>query len=102
MSTQAIRNEITRLENDLAVKRRALEATVQNCAHRWSEVEADHIYQEGYVIPGDPPGTMGIDWRGPFCVAPKTTERWKRTCLVCGKVEHTTQTTATTIHTPKF
>lgn len=78
---------------------RRLEAT---CPHQWSQPISAHIRHEGYTIPGDPPGTMGVDWRGPTDVPPRTEERWKRVCDVCGKEEFTSQTTSQTVRTPKF
>jgi len=56
------------------------------------EPEADHIYHKAYTYPGDAPGTMGVDHCGPIDVPPRTEERWKRTCTICGKVEITKQT----------
>ena len=98
----ALREDITKLEQELSIKKNQLQHAERNCAHNWSEVTPDHIYHKGYTIPGDPPGTMGIDWRGPAYVPAKTEERWKRTCKFCGKVEYTNKTTQTVINTPKF
>lgn len=65
-----------------------LDAAERDCRHDWDE-QYDPKYEEGYTIAGDPPGTMGVDWRGPMYVPSKTTPRWKRTCQTCGKVEYT-------------
>jgi hypothetical protein len=62
------------------------------CKHEWAKVKYDPIITKGYEVPGDPPGTMGIDRRSAFYVAGTTTPRWTRTCLRCGFVQ-TTKTT---------
>ena len=49
------------------------------------------IITETYTIPGDRPGTMGVDWRGPVHVPSSTKDQWTRTCTECGKEEVTTQ-----------
>lgn len=79
-----------------------LELAERSCQHKWGDPERADIYEAGYEIPGDPPGTMGVDWRGPTYVPTKTTKRWKRTCTTCGKVEFTTNTTVAEVHSPKF
>ena len=81
---------------------RALEEAEAQCNHQWGDVTPDHIYEDGYTIPGDPPGTMGVDWRPACHVQPKTTFRWKRVCRVCGKEEHTSRTKELVTHTPEF
>jgi hypothetical protein len=96
------REDIKRLEDELKQKKASLLRAEQSCQHDWTSVVADHIYREGYTIPGDAPGTMGIDWRGPCYVPSSTEERWKRTCTKCGKVEHTTRTQEKVTHTPTF
>lgn len=45
---------------------------------------------------------MGVDWRGPTYVEPKTEKRWKRTCRICGEVEYTTKTTTQVTERPSF
>ncbi len=80
-------SEIERLNREIG----QLKSQQANCPHQWGEVIADHIYNEAYTIPGDPPGTMGIDWRGPCYVPAETIERWKRVCKICGKIEYTSQ-----------
>ncbi len=69
-----------------------LERLQARCQHHWSEVKPDHIHTPGYKVAGDPPGTMGIDRRHDLYVEPHTEHRWKRECLECGKVDHTTRT----------
>lgn len=85
--------------NDL---RRILTIKENQCPHQFGEPTADNIYHEAYTIPGDKPGTMGVDFRGPTHVPSKIDKRWKRICTLCDKVEHTTRTEATTTHKPIF
>ncbi len=73
-----------------------------NCSHSWGETEPDHVYHKAYTSPGDTPGTMGVDFRGPCHVPARTDHRWKRVCEKCGKVEKTTATKTTTTETPRF
>jgi hypothetical protein len=88
----AIREEIKRTEKKLSDKQRVLAEIERGCHHDWGNVVPDHIYHEAYTCPGDPPGTMGVDWRGPVHVPSRTEHRWKRTCRLCGKVEYTSRT----------
>ena len=101
-STQALRNKVAQLKQDLATAERELAYKVSICNHDWSKPEADHIYEKGYRIDGDPVGTMGIDWRGPTYVDAKTTKRWKRTCRHCDEVQYTSNTTQEITEHPKF
>lgn len=61
----------------------------RRCPHVWGETKYTPDYQEAYTIPGDPPGTMGVDWRGPCHVPAKTTPKWSRTCTKCGYTQTT-------------
>lgn len=102
MNAQTQRKEIEELEYQLKTKRDALAHSERICHHRWSEPQADHIYRAGYTEPGDTPGTMGIDFRGPYYVPSQTTKRWKRTCEGCGKIEHTSRVSQTVTERPSF
>lgn len=96
------REQLERLEAQVEEKKRKIRATEDDCIHRWSPTQPAHIYHKAYTIPGDPPGTMGIDWRGPCHVPARTEKRWKRTCNSCGKVEFTTNTKDTVVSEPEF
>lgn len=72
-----------------------LDAARLACRHSWGTVKYVPEHHEGYTIPGDPPGTMGVDWRGPCEVAPTTTRRWERACATCGLVQRTGRTMRT-------
>lgn len=89
-----LRLEIEMKQKSLVNAEQHLERMENKCYHQWSGPIADHIYHKGYTIPGDEPGTCGSDWRGKVEVNPRTEERWKRICKVCGKTETTTQTRA--------
>lgn len=62
------------------------------CRHNWSKAIYQPIYTEGYTIPGDPPGTMGIDWRGPCYVPSSTKKVWMRKCKECNLEQKTERT----------
>lgn len=88
---QQLLDDAKRLEQEAAQKKAAAESLVRKCQHSWDETRYTPDYQAAYTIPGDTPGTMGIDYRGPCHVPSKTTPRWSRTCKNCGVVETTTR-----------
>ena len=94
--------KIEHAECDLANKREELRRAEKKCSHAWGPVVADHIRTPSYVIPGDPEGTMGVDRRFDTYVSATVKEQWKRTCKLCGKVEHTTKTRQTVTEEPRF
>lgn len=65
----------------------------RRCQHQFTGITYDPIEHAAYTDPGDPPGTMGIDRRGPVYVSARTENRWRRTCDHCGHTEWTTRTT---------
>ncbi len=99
-----LRQQIEEADRKLRDLRENLTRREDTCFHSWSTPVADHIYHDAYTIPGDEPGTMGSDWRGPCYVEARTEKRWKRTCRVCGKVQTTgAVTTVTKVEeTPRF
>ncbi len=102
-SPAVLRAAIADLRAQAALKESILERAYTQCKHDWNTVPA-HVYHKGYTIEGDAPGTMGVDWRGPYHVPARTEKRWKRTCRTCGKEEFTSvanvQTSVT--ETPRF
>lgn len=106
MSTKQLRasiqSQIGSMKRELELLERQLKTIESQCKHRWGPTEEAHIRHEGYTEPGDPPGTMGIDWRGPIYVEPRIQQRWSRECLECGLVEYTTQSTTVVNQKPKF
>lgn len=101
-NAEAVRGRVERARHELKCAEGALQRLEETCVHQWGPVEAAHVYHEARTIPGDPPGTMGVDWRGPCYVPASTDMRWKRTCRECGKVEYTSQTTQHVTETPRF
>jgi hypothetical protein len=85
------RNLVGKLKDELTKAEIDLKKYVTKCNHNF-ETNYDPVYTPAYTIPGDKPGTMGIDWQGPVYVPAKTQERWKRECEKCGLVEYTTET----------
>jgi hypothetical protein len=85
------RNLVGKLKDELTKAEKDLKNYVTKCNHNF-ETKYDPVYTPAYTIPGDTPGTMGVDWRGPVYVPAKTQERWKRECEKCGLVEYTTKT----------
>jgi hypothetical protein len=97
-----MRSAVADLREKLLRAENKLNDAIHSCRHDWSSVVADHIYHPSYTIPGDPPGTMGIDWRGPTYVDAKTEKRWKRTCKTCGLVEYTSKVKEQVTEHPAF
>ncbi len=83
---------IARLKEELQGTELSLQGLQSRCPHRWDQVKYTPEIHEGYRDPGDPPGTMGVDWRGPMWVPRQETPRWTRICLDCGKKEVTERT----------
>jgi hypothetical protein len=79
-----LKDELTKAEIDL----RDYET---KCVHKF-ETYYDPVYTPAYTIPGDKPGTMGVDFRGPIDVPANTKERWRRECGICGLIQYTTRT----------
>jgi hypothetical protein len=105
-NAKELRSEIAKLEEQLVSKKSQLRQAETNCRHNvdlniWV-VTPDDVYEPGYTIPGDAPGTMGVDRQFDCYVPSKTTKRWKRVCSHCGKVEHTNRTTERVEQKPLF
>lgn len=99
---EAVTKEIANLNRIKEGKISRLHALEYQCGHSWGDPIPDHIYHEGYTCPGDAPGTMGVDFRGPCYVSPRTEKQWKRVCKKCGKVEYTKSIQTETVEKPKF
>lgn len=105
METKAknLRERFASLTTEVERAQAELQRYEASCNHQWSETVYDPIYHKAYTIPGDPPGTMGVDWRGPCYVPAETIDRWKRECKRCGLVEYTEGETQTvTKKVPKW
>lgn len=83
---------IEAMGNTLARMKSALESKQRFCAHEWGETRYTPNIREGYQDPGDPPGTMGVDHRGPMWVPRQEVPRWTRTCTKCTRTETTSHT----------
>ena len=101
-SRQEIERKIKRLRDELKAEEIALNLVDVSCDHVWEETKPDHIYHEGYTTPGDAPGTMGVDFRGPCHVPAKTEKRWRRRCAICWKEEYTTRVSKKSVDVPFF
>jgi hypothetical protein len=98
-----LRNLVSRTQREFESAESQLRQYEQNCRHEFTDTVHDPVYHEAYTIPGDPVGTMGVDWRGPCYVPAETIDRWKRECLRCGIVEYTEGVTETvTRKVPKW
>jgi len=84
-----LRGVIKRLEMELEVAKSRLSKIESECNHDWGETSYTPEYKKAYTIPGDPPGTMGVDWRGPVHVPAETIKKWTRICKRCGKKDVT-------------
>ena len=87
-----LHRETEAAERKAKALREQLDAARRACRHSWTEVKYVPEHHEGHTIPGDPPGTMGVDWRGPCYVPATTTRRWERTCTACGLTQRTEAT----------
>jgi len=98
-----LRTRVEGLKRDLENAQQNLKSYVRSCDHDFEKVY-DPIYHEAHTYSGDPPGTMGVDWRGPVHVPAETIKRWRRTCNTCGEVQYTQRVHKKTIvdETPDF
>lgn len=85
-------DELFKIIQDGESAKHTLNNLQAQCNHNWGEPIYDPEIRGGYRDPGDPVGTMGVDWRAPSYVPRTETQRWKRTCLNCAKTEFTTDT----------
>ncbi len=100
---QVLRTNLKKAENEVQRLKSAITREENACQHSWTETYAPEV-QEAYTDPGDPPGTMGVDWRGPCYVPRSETPRWKRVCGLCGKIEYSrsTREETTTVRKPVY
>lgn len=89
-------------ENALREAKNAANRILNSCKHEFGEAVNCSRYEPGYTCPGDEPGTMGVDFRGPIHVPGRMVPEWKRTCKKCGFTQHTKVTETTTVLKPKF
>ena len=92
-----LRAELASRRQELTQLEKALQTAEQHCQHNWTPSQYTPIEHKSYTIPGDAPGTMGIDWQGPTYVPARTENQWSRTCLNCGRTETTKTTVEQTV-----
>jgi hypothetical protein len=80
----------------------AIEAACHGGKHYWGDSIYEPIVHEAFTDPGDPPGTMGVDWRGPMSCPRREEPRWKRICHDCQKVEYTTNVQQREVAEPRW
>ena len=104
MNTRA--QELERTISEEAAKLKQAEAELagihRSCQHNWGQVVYCPEHIPAYDIPGDPPGTMGVDWRPGCHVNAQTINKWSRTCQLCGLTKKTTETEQHVSHAPIF
>lgn len=88
-TTLQLRQNLVRVEAHAKKLQAELEQIERSCEHCWGKPMCDPEYQEAHIIPGDKPGTMGVDWRPEQHVPAKIVPRWKRTCDRCGMIQTT-------------
>jgi len=76
--------EIRTLEEELNRKQKRLLAAQSSCRHNWSDVRNKPRVIKAHTIPGDPPGTMGVDRRFDCHVPEQRFDCWMRQCHTCG------------------
>jgi hypothetical protein len=95
-----LRDRVSKLAKEFEEAQRGLDNLERTCRHQYGPTVYDPINHKAYTCPGDPPGTMGVDWRGPVHVPARTEKRWRRECDLCGKVEYTKQVKENITETP--
>lgn len=96
---QQLRYKVSNLVFQLRKAEAELDQMLASCPHEWGNPVYDPIVT---YDPGDPPGTMGVDWRPGGFVEGTEEKRWSRTCARCGKVEYTSRVTEIVTTKPRF
>lgn len=86
-----LRTRASSLYRQYEIAKSELEAAVRSCRHDWGETVYQPEYYPAFTDPGDPPGTMGVDHRGPCYIPERTVPKWKRVCRLCGTERYTTK-----------
>jgi hypothetical protein len=97
-----LEKEIEESKRKLKKAQNALADIDRYCQHEWGKTENADIYHEGYRIPGDPVGTMGVDRRFASSVPSRTEKRWKRVCKKCAKIDYTNNVHKNITETPRW
>lgn len=86
-------DEITRLENELRMKKESLRTKQDRCTHEWTDVKYDPEHYKKPIFSHYAP--HGSDPVPIYNYVSTTKDRWSRTCKKCGKVEYTYEKKAT-------
>ncbi len=97
-----LKKRIKELQSSLDAYVVTLARIQADCRHSWCQTVYDPIVQASYTDPGDAPGTMGIDRRGPTYVPRTEKPRWRRICFECDLTEYTEQVSEQASTVPKF
>ncbi|HOX29760.1 MAG TPA: hypothetical protein PLR75_01245 [Candidatus Pacearchaeota archaeon] len=99
---QKLNREIEELSRNLESAKERLNVIQRSCFHKWGPIRYDPIVVEAHTLPGDKPGTHGVDWQGPVYVSRKETPRWTRQCEICDLVQITDKTEERKVVKPRF
>ena len=99
---ERINEEVEKANEKFDRAKQELREYEKSCQHQYGKTIYDPIRTEAYTIPGDKPGTMGVDWRGPIDVPAHTEHRWRRTCNKCGLEQITNKTQDQINKVPNF
>ena len=94
---EELRKNIKDGEERLGYYKDLLREIENDCSHQWSDAERDDIIHPAGSHPGDPVGTMEVDWRGPTSWREERIPRWKRICIICGMKQYTTESKIDTV-----
>lgn len=100
-ASQRMSEQIQALEDQKRANDGRIAELERQCSHDWEE-KYTPVHHPGHHSPGDPPGTMGVDWRPPMDFPPSTEPKWTRTCKRCGRVETTTRTRQEPVTKPSW
>lgn len=89
MNIKQLIADIDERTNQLESLQSLLKQIQDKCKHEWTDPISDDLVVKAYTDPGDTPGTMGVDFRGPCYVPESRTKRWRRYCPLCDKTEFT-------------
>ena len=100
-SVNGLREEIDKIEKNLAYKRVTLKAVEDACQpHSWEGIDNRIDVQRAYTIPG---WKAGVDFSPEIYVPEKRTVYHRRRCVRCGLIDKTDKTKVSRVeHVPDF
>lgn len=84
-----LRKDIAKAEENLKTMKKLLEEGEKKCQHKWGETKYTPDIKPGYHIPAR---GQGSDFESSLDVPETVTKKWTRVCIICGKIETTTNT----------